>query len=308
MSSAIGTVVIPGNLDGVHLGHQELFNQAFEIAKKHRLETIALTFDPHPMSVLSTDQPPFLLTSTRRKQELLLQYGVNKVWIETFDNTFSRLSADAFIETILVTKLRAKAVILGSDFRFGANRQGNIETLKAAGNTMGFAVHPVTMKAMAGQPVSSTQVRHALQRGDIELATTLLGRPYDIEGTVVRGHQRGRTLGFPTANLNEISTLLPAEGVYATVARRMDQPHSPLLLGVTNLGTSPTFETPPNMEVHLFDMADDLYGERLRVAFGSRLRAQRKFTEVADLKVQIDADCQHARTVLHTFLPQCRSL
>lgn len=308
MPSVIGTVVVPGNLDGVHLGHQELLRQALEIAKEQRLKVTALTFDPHPMSVLTPDQRPFLLTSIQRKQELLLQYGVNNVWIETFDNTFSQLSAHAFIETILVNKLRAKAVILGPDFRFGANRQGNIETLKAAGKTMGFAVHPVTMKAMAGQPVSSTQVRHALQRGDIELATTLLGRPYDIEGTVVRGHQRGRTLGFPTANLKDITTLLPADGVYATVVRRMDRPHSPLLLGVTNLGTSPTFETPPSMEVHLFDMVDDLYGERLRVAFGSRLRAQRKFTQVADLKAQIRADCQHARTVLQVFLPQCRSL
>jgi riboflavin kinase/FMN adenylyltransferase len=309
MPLTVGSVIVPGKLDGVHLGHQALLRHARSIADVQGVLVTALTFDPHPIAVLAPERALPVLTSSKRKQELLQFYGADRVIVQSFDDEFAKLDANAFIDKILLSQLAAKAVVLGADFRFGAGRKGNVELLRQAGQSHGFSVHEVPAAQYQGHSVSSTQVRDALAVGNIKRANALLDRAYDIEGKVVPGAQRGRTLGFPTANLAEVSTFLPAHGVYATVARRLKGPDAPLLLGVTNLGTRPTFE--PNtstIETHLFDFDQEIYGETLRVAFIAYLRPQRSFANPGELRHQIGLDATHALSLLQDSLAYCRAL
>lgn len=304
------TVVTPGNYDGVHLGHRELLRRAQIGAEEEHLEVVALFFDPHPEAVLHPESAPKLLTLPARRHALLLQAGADRVEILDFDASFSSQSPEDFVHGILVERLTAARLVIGPDFRFGRNASGTVATLTALGRQHGFEVEIASPVETLGDRVSSSRVRQRVESGDVTTASILLGRYHEVEGTVVTGDRRGRTIGFPTANLRCDSRLvLPAPGVYAVMATLPAQGPSPqppeaeneLLCGVANLGVRPTFESNApaelRIEVHLLDVDRDLYGKTLRVAFLEQLRDELKFDGVAMLKAQIARDVASARSI-----------
>jgi riboflavin kinase/FMN adenylyltransferase len=296
------SVVTPGNYDGVHLGHRSLLARARQVAEqaKHRLRVVVMTFDPHPTHFMGPERGVPLLTEPSRRVEILRALGADHVVVKRFDAQLAALSPDEFAEQVLASELSARALVVGQDFRFGAARAGDVSTLKALGAHLGFAVHDLAKLDVEGGPVSSSRIRSALAAGEIELATRLLGRVHDVTRRVVRGDQRGRTIGVPTANLELAGTLLPANGVYAVCARVMPNAGAgstpvPLLWGVANLGSRPTVSAGRSFEVHLLDFASDIYGRQLRVGFLARLRDERKFSDLNALKQQIQIDIESAR-------------
>lgn len=297
MTTSRRTVVTLGNHDGVHLGHRALLEAARERAgREEGLSVHAVTFDPHPSVVLAPDRAPPLLTTIERRRELLVALGADDVSVLRFDRELASTSPEAFVERVLVAQLSARGVVVGPDFRFGRGRAGDAETLRTLGERHGFDVITVAPVTVDGEVVSSTRIRRAVARGDVREATRLLGRVHDVDGTVVRGDGRGRSIGVPTANLDCDPILLPADGVYAVVARLPGE--AELRRGVANLGVRPTFAAGRSVEVHLFDVDRDFYGARLRVGFVERLRAEQKFDGVDALKAQISRDCERAREIL----------
>ena len=305
--SAEGRVVVIGNLDGVHRGHARVLDRAAERAHGGPHELAVLTFEPHPAAVLGGSAPQ-RLTRLTRKVELLARHGVQLVAAQKFDHAFAALSPEAFVEEILAQGLAARVVVVGHDFRFGARRAGDLEVLRALGAKGGFDVEVQEVVADARGPLSSTRVRAALFDGDLDDVRAVLGRPHAIEGVVVTGDKRGRTIGFPTANLGEVEEALPAHGVYAIVADRALRAdsaaeHVAFARGVANVGLRPTISgggVHPSVEVHLFDLPEgetDLYGDALRVHFVARLREERRFPGLDALKAQIAADAAQARTL-----------
>jgi riboflavin kinase/FMN adenylyltransferase len=304
MTQGRASAVVPGNHDGVHVGHRALIAEARAHADRSSLDVVALTFNPHPLTLLAPERAPMPITTIERRIELLQQAGVDRVVVARFDEAYASQSPDEFVQQVLVRDLSAKAVIVGPDFRFGAGRSGSLEQLRALGATHGYVVSevpPVTLPDIGR--VSSTRVREALSAGEVERATAMLGRFHEVEGTVVVGYRRGNTIGFPTANLDPDPILMPADGVYAVLARVVrsidgKSAPGPLLFGVANLGTRPTFAAGRSVEAHFFDFNADLYGARLRVFFVARLRAERKFESVAALREQITKDAESARELL----------
>ncbi len=294
-ASAAPACVVPGNHDGVHRGHRALIDAARAWASPRGLRVVALTFDPHPLRLLAPERAPATLTTMTRRVELLRGAGCDAVLVARFDADFAAQSPEAFVDDVLVRDLGARGVVLGPDFRFGARRAGDRALLASLGDARGFAVVPVAPLCDDAGPVSSSRVRALLREGDVAGAVGLLGRVHDVDGEVVRGDQRGRTLGFPTANLRPPDVLLPADGVYAVVARRLDAPGAPLLGGVANLGVRPTLGAGRSVEVHLFDWHGDLYGAPLRVGFVARLREERRFGGLDALVAQIRKDADDAR-------------
>ncbi len=287
------SVVTPGNHDGVHLGHRALLDAARALAaREHRV--VALTFDPHPAQVLAPHRAPPLLTTPARRADLLRRAGADHVEILPFDHALAQRSPEEFVDGVLVERLRAAGVVVGPDFRFGRGRAGDLATLRALGEERGFAVRAVGPVERAGAVVSSTRVRGLLTEGRVAEATALLGRVHDVGGVVVEGHRRGRTIGFPTANLDPEPVLAPADGVYAVVARVDDE----IVRGVANLGVRPTLEAGRSIEVHLFDFDRDIYGRAVRVGFVARLRGEVKFDGLDALKAQIARDADEARHAL----------
>jgi len=301
---ARGAVVVTGNFDGVHRGHQALFARATAEANARGLVPVALTFDPHPRLVLG-NAPPALLTSTERRVELIDRLGVSHIFIRRFDRAFASWTPEVFVKDLLVSTLRARVVIAGNNFRFGAKRAGDDALLRALGPTLGFEAFTLEATDEKG-PLSSTRVRDALLAGDIDEAAHVLGRRHSIEGTVEEGHRRGRTIGFPTANLGEVIELVPPDGVYAILVDRVtpDGPRA-LATGVMNIGVRPTIggDLRRTQEAHLFDFAGDLYGQRLRVHFVARLREERKFDGLPALKEQIARDADLARAATRDARP-----
>jgi len=295
-TEARGSVVTPGNHDGVHLGHRALLSAARSMADRDGLEVVAMTFDPHPAHVLAPERAPALLTTIERRRELLLGSGADRVEVVRFDRTFAGLSAEEFVRTRLVEALRARGVVVGPDFRFGRGRGGDTATLRELGRTHGYEVVTVDPVLVEGEVVSSTRVRAVLGEGDVRTAARLLGRPHDVEGRVIRGDGRGRSIGVPTANLDCDPVLLPKDGVYAVVARVMGEDE--LLFGVANLGVRPTFAAGRSVEAHFFDIDRDLYDARIRLGFVERLRGEQRFDGVEALKAQIARDAEAARAVL----------
>lgn len=310
---AARSCVVPGNHDGVHRGHRALIDAASAYARPRGLRVVALTFDPHPMYVLAPERAPDRLTTIARRIELLRGAGCDEVHVATFDAAFAAQSPEAFADAVLVEMLHARAIVLGPDFRFGAKRAGDLALLEKFGQARDFEVVPLAPLCADGAPVSSSRIRAALGVGDVQTAATLLGRVHDVDGEVVLGHQRGRTLGFPTANLGPSAVLLPADGVYAVVARVLDHgaagavppvlgatasAPARVLGGVANLGVRPTVGGGRSVEVHLFDFDADLYGARLRVGFVARLREERRFSGLAALTAQIAQDAADARVKL----------
>jgi riboflavin kinase/FMN adenylyltransferase len=286
-----------GVFDGLHQGHRHVIallrRRAAELGG---LECAVVTFDPHPLTVVAPEHAPRLLTGIAHRLELLAEAGLDLVAVVPFDEAMRRLTAAAFAATVLRDALHARLVVVGEDFRFGHQRTGNVASLAELGDAHGFAAEVVPL--VGGQaPMSSTRVRAMVAAGDLAAAASALGRPHEVRGTVVHGDGRGRTLGFPTANVAVPAELaLPPFGVYAVRAGRAGGPLAP---AVASLGTRPTFGGGGQaLEVYLLEPPGDLYGVTLRVAFVARLRDERRFDGPAALVAQIAADVAAARAVL----------
>ena len=291
-----GPAVAIGNFDGVHRGHAALLARARGFADAHGGEAVALTFDPHPTQVLAPHVAPRLITTLARKLELLAQHGLDATVVEPFTAALAALSAPAFVEQVLVRALGARHVIVGHDFTYGKGRAGTVTTLAAEGARHGFTVEVVEAVEVAGEVASSTRIRGYLRGGDLERAAALLGRPWDVDGVVVRGAGRGKGLGIPTANVAPEGELLVSPGIYAVTLARQDRDRQPLP-AVASLGTNPTFVDGGalTLEVHVLDFDADLYGEVVRVGFVARLRDEARYDSVEALLHQIDLDITAAR-------------
>ena len=298
------TVVVTGNFDGVHRGHQALFARASLAARERGLVPVALTFDPHPRVVLG-GAPPALLTTTERKVELIGRLGVDHIFIRRFDRAFAGWPPERFVEELLVKGLRARVVIAGDNFRFGAKRAGDDALLRALGPKLGFEAFTLEATDEKG-PLSSSRARESVDAGEVGEAAGVLGRWHSIEGVVERGDQRGRAIGFPTANLGGVKEVVPPHGVYAVVVdQKGPTGYRALAAGVMNIGVRPTVggDARRTLEVHLFDVSPDLYGETLRVHFVARLREEKKFDGLAALKDQIARDVERGRALTASLHP-----
>jgi len=258
-----------------------------------------MCFDPHPTSILAPDRSPVLLTGMPRRVDLLKGAGCDDVVVLPFDADFAKTTPDAFVERVLLDACCAKGVVIGPDFHFGHKRSGNIVTLREWGERVGFTVEVVEPVMHEGESISSTRIRRILKEdGNVEDAALMMTRVHEVAGTVVRGDQRGREIGFPTANLDVEPLQLPKDGVYSVVARVLDEADAPLLHGVANLGVRPTFDAGRSVEPHFFNFEGNLYGRRLRVGFVSRIRGEHKFGGLQELRDQIDRDCEQAKNAL----------
>jgi riboflavin kinase/FMN adenylyltransferase len=279
--------VAVGNFDGVHVGHAAIVGRLREAAERHRVPAVVLTFDPHPASILRPEQAPLPLTTPARRAELLLALGVNAVCVQPADAALMALEAEAFYAGVLRGRFAARAVVEGQDFRFGARRRGDVAMLAALCGRDGVDLDVVPPVVIDGEAVSSSRIRTLVAAGRLAEAHTLMTAPYRLTGTVVVGARRGGTIGFPTANLAGIATLLPALGVYAAVAH-VDGVAVP---AAVHVGPNVTFgETSVSVEAHLIGFAGDLYGRVLDVDFLDRVRDTRRFASVDDLKAQLADD------------------
>ena len=294
-----GAVVVLGNFDGVHLGHRAVIRRAVEAGRESGRRVIAASFDPHPKSVIRPGAEPWLLSSPEMRRELLLNCGVDEVRFISFDAELSRKSPEDFVRDVLVGELEAAEVIVGENFRFGHKAAGSFEDLARTMAEIGGEAHAVEIQALNGanEMISSSRIRSMLSEGEAEGAARLLGRPYAVRGEVVEGDRRGATIGFPTANLApDPRVLIPARGVYAGHADVLRDGKRQRYAACTNVGVAPTFDRQENrIEAYLLDFEGDLYGETVEVAFTHRLRAEKKFSGVEELKAQISADVQRAR-------------
>jgi riboflavin kinase/FMN adenylyltransferase len=286
-------VLAIGNFDGVHLGHVALVDRLVKAARHFGLTPTVLTFEPHPREFFAPQSAPARLTTLREKLELLNECGAEQAMICRFDADFATLSAEAFVEQVLVRGLQVRHVFIGDDFRFGQGRKGDFHLLQTEGLRHGFSVEAMGSVIVDGERVSSSGVREALANGEMERAARLLGRPYIIDGRVVHGDKIGRQIGFSTANIRIKHNPLPMTGVFVVeVSGLGDKP----LSGVANLGIRPTLNgSRPLLEVHLFDFDRDIYGAHLSVRFVHKLRDEQKFPNFDALKAQIAQDAQAAR-------------
>jgi riboflavin kinase/FMN adenylyltransferase len=289
-----------GNFDGVHLGHQAILRRTITVARERGARAGLLSFHPHPASVLAPDRAPDLIAPLRGKLELLSAAGIDFVWIARFTPAFSRLGPESFVLDFLCARVDLAAMVVGYNVSFGRNREGNAERLAELGRRIGFSVEIVAPVMVNGVRVSSTAVRAALAAGNVATATSLLGRPHRVWGRVVAGDRRGRTLGFPTANVAARGASLPGDGVYAVRASVSAGGYD----GVANVGVRPTFGARGRtLEVHLFEFAGDLYGSRIRIEFITRIRGEMRFESPAALVQQITRDVEQARRVLAAGMP-----
>jgi riboflavin kinase/FMN adenylyltransferase len=294
------SVVTIGTLDGVHLGHRSLVELSIEKARALDTVAIAITWDRHPIETLRPDHAPLLLTSLARKLELLEGAGVDATLVLPFDAELSGWSPERFVHSVLHEGVRARSVVVGSDWRFGHRAAGDVPLLIELGRSEGFDVEGVKLLEIAGGPVSSSRVRQALANGDVTLARTLLGRAFDFDGTVVRGDDRGHSLGIPTANLPLGPRMAqPARGVYAGRARTGGKWYAAAI----NVGVNPTFggdplTTAPRIEAYLLEFDGDLYGQVLRVEFWKRLRDETRFGSAQALVEQIEQDVEATRRLV----------
>ena len=296
------TVVTIGAYDGVHLGHRAVVSEVRRLAAERDLESAVVTFDRHPATVVRPESAPKLLCDPAQKLELLASTGVDATWLVPFDEQRAQETAEEFVLEVLVDRLRAKFVVVGEDFHFGKGRGGNVALLQTLGAQYGFDVIGLPLvggEGALGRKVSSTQIRRVLEAGDVARGQELLGRYHEVRGPVVHGDARGRTLGFPTANVAVPTDIcLPADGIYAGWYLRPDGVALPAAI---NLGRRPTFyDAQPYslLEAFILDWSGDLYDENARVEFVQRLRAEMKFDSIDALVDQMNADVHHARHVL----------
>jgi len=295
-------VITIGNFDGVHIGHQALFHEVIEKAAAIDGTSIAMTFEPHPMRVLKKNNHPPLITLYEQKEELIKRAGIDVLICIPFTREFASLSAEAFIKDLLVAKIGMQAIIVGEDYTFGKNREGNLTVLKSYASQIGYEV-VVADWIKAGQTfsdrISSTRIRELVMAGEVEPACKMLGRHYQIRGLVVKGRDRGgRLLGIPTANLNLQDELCPKTGIYAVTVDYQNR----LYKGVANIGYSPTFEDNEfTVEVHLLKFNTDIYGEKIRINFIERIRDEKKFADISELTAQINQDIKTAHKILAAY-------
>ena len=291
-------VITIGNFDGVHIGHQALFHEVIEKAEVIDGTSIAMTFEPHPIRVLKQNGHPPLITLYEQKAELIERTGIDVLICVPFDKAFASMSADQFITHLLVKKLGMKAIVVGEDYSFGQNREGNIDMMKAYALDYGFEVIVANwIKASKGvaDRISSTKIRELVMEGQMAKAEKMLGRNYQIRGRVVTGRDRGgKLLGIPTANINLHDELCPKTGIYAVTVEVEGRQHN----GVANIGYSPTFEDHEfTVEVHILDFNANIYGEKIRVNFIKRIRDEIKFSNISELIDQIKMDIAAAREI-----------
>lgn len=287
-----GCVATIGNFDGVHVGHQRIIGQVQEAAKLLSLPSVVMVFEPQPREFFQGDEAPPRLTGFRQKFEALLAQGVDIVVCLRFNSELRQYSGREFVDRILVDGLHPRHLVIGDDFRFGHDRSGDFALLKEVGPTAGYTLEHTQTVAIADERVSSTRVRKALQQNDLDQAALLLGHDYAITGRVVYGRQLGRELGAPTVNIN-LASQAPLRGVYVVSVELADGRRCD---GAANIGLRPTVDgRQPSLEVHLFDFAGTLYGQRIRVIFLHPLRDEVKFDSVDTLKTQIHQDFQDAK-------------
>jgi len=291
------TVLTLGVFDGLHLGHQRIMETVVERARAVNSVATAITFDPHPRSVLHPESAPPLLQTLDQRLANLEVLGIEQAIVVKFDSEFAAQPAEDFLRNIIHDRLHAVEVYLGRGFAFGKDRGGNIELLRRMSSELGFVADEVDEVQLRGHRVSSSAIRSLLVDGKVNIARRMLGRPYGVEGVIIRGNRRGHTIGFPTANLKPRNRVIPKFGVYATAT---------LIDGVwrksiTNIGVRPTFEdaTEPSIESYVFDFDGDLYGDVLRVRFLHRIRDERKFNGIEELRAQIERDTTRARNYFH---------
>jgi riboflavin kinase/FMN adenylyltransferase len=292
-------VITIGNFDGVHIGHQVLFEEVIQKAKAIGGTSIAMTFEPHPLRVLTNRRTPPLITLYEQKKELIAQLDLDVLICLPFSHEFAAISARSFVEDLLFHRIGMRAIIVGQDYRFGRHREGNIMMLKSLGKEIGFDVviaDWIHLPQHASQRISSTRIRELVGEGLLVEASQMLGRHYQIRGRVIRGRNRGgKLLGFPTANIELIDELCPKTGIYAVTVEWNGR----VFPGVANIGYSPTFEDHLfTVEVHIMDFNQDLYGEAIRVNFIERIRDEIKFPNLEALSEQIRKDIQKANAIL----------
>jgi riboflavin kinase/FMN adenylyltransferase len=289
------SVVTIGNFDGYHLGHQALIRRCRKVANGKRPIAV-VTFEPLPQAWFRPDAAPPRLMSVRLKLDHLANEGVDLVWLMRFNQRLAVMSAEDFVQSVLLKTLAAEEVVVGENFRYGKDRHGDTDSLRRSGEQLGFALSTVPMFEVDGLRVSSTSIRDSLARGDLEQARRMLGRPFRMSGRVIRGRQLGRQFGYPTANIGLVTSPSPIMGVFAIRTRWLDHDWHD---GVANLGTRPAVGGEGFLlEVHLFDFNDCLYGQRLEVEFVEKLRDETHFEHIDDLVVQMREDERQARICL----------
>ncbi|MEE9492068.1 MAG: bifunctional riboflavin kinase/FAD synthetase [Gammaproteobacteria bacterium] len=299
-----GCAATIGTFDGVHLGHRAVLDQLAGHAHRLQLPSVVITFEPTPQEYFAAEVAPARLSRLREKLLAFTREDVDAILCLPFTQKLARLEADAFVQSVLVEGLDIRHLVVGDDFRYGRQRKGGFDELLEAGQRHGFSVENTHTHVYDGERVSSTRVRQALKSGDLELATALLGRPYEICGRVARGEQRGRTIGFPTANIALHRNSTPLSGVFAVQVYDLEDWPLP---GVANLGTRPTVDgVEPVLEVHLFDFDRDIYDQYCRVEFVRHLRDEKKFASFDALKQQIQLDALAARDLFSAAIDQKR--
>ena len=298
-SVADGSVVTIGAFDGIHLGHRQLLRRVVDVATQSNRPAIAMSFEPTPKEFFAGDQPPARLMRFREKLDALAERKIDIFFCPRFSNEMRNIAADAFIRRVLVHGLNARHIVVGDDFHFARRREGSVEDLLRVAPALDLTVEQVPSILVGNTRVSSTSVREALAAGNLERATSLLGRPYRMSGRVVRGRQLGRALGYATANVDLRRRQSAVMGIYAVRVHGL--PDGPID-GVASVGTRPTFDlAKPLLEVHLFDFDRDIYGEYIHVDFIRHLRDEEKFESVDDLVAQMKIDEENARSALSTL-------
>jgi riboflavin kinase/FMN adenylyltransferase len=290
-----------GVFDGVHLGHQAVIRHAVEARQRWGGNSVVLTFHPHPVRVLRPNDAPRLLTSTQHKQQFIERLGVDAFLIQEFSQAFAKTEPDEFVRLLVQSSNQLKTICVGEDWSFGANRSGKVSLLRALAESYQFQLQDIAPLAIDGQIVSSTRVREAVEQGEFTLAERLLGRPFTILGTVVKGNHLGRELGFPTANLRAHNEQFPPNGVYAVTASVTGTEYG----AVANIGFRPTIQERGGerlLEVYLFDFDSEIYGRDVEVRFLQYLRPEKKFSSLSDLQAQIRKDAESAHAICRSAL------
>ena len=293
------SVITIGTFDGVHIGHQKIIDRLVKTGKEKKLKSIVLTFFPHPRMVIQPDFEIKLLHTIEERQEMLKTFGLDHLVIKEFTTDFANLSAHDYVKQILIEELNVKHIIIGYDHHFGKNRTANIDDLKFFGNVFDFTVEEISAQDIEDVAVSSTKIRHALLEGDIEKANSFLGYPYLLTGNVIKGKGIGKTISFPTANIEieQPYKLIPKNGVYVVKSVIEKQ----TVYGMMNIGTNPTFENKKqSIEVHFFNLDKQLYGSKLKIELLKRLRDEQKFESVEHLVNQLNIDKENSIAFLST--------
>jgi riboflavin kinase / FMN adenylyltransferase len=292
--SLSGSVVTIGNFDGIHLGHQALLRSAVDEAKRRDLASVVFTFEPHPLKLLAPERAPRLLLAPEDKMELLESFGVHTVVAQRFDRQFSSLSAEEFVRRCIAGRLKTRKIWVGRDLRFGQGRKGSVDDLVRWGDAFGFEVGIIDPILLNGVRISSSEIRRLIEEGRVDEVKPMLGRYHFLSGRVVGGHNRGRELGFPTANISNRTEVVPLDGIYATIIEINQKP----LLSVSSIGVNPTFGNGPRtVESFVFDFDRNVYGENIKLSFVRRIRDERKFSSVDALIGQMNQDVIAAREI-----------